>query len=654
MTRSGRDEPNSSGRIRLLAGVGLLVAAAFVVYRPSLHGEFILDDDLYLTENQAITAPGGLLQIWTAKQEHDYYPVSASSLWLEWRLWGAHSTGYHLTNVVLHIGTAVLVWRLLWILAVPGAFLAGLLFAVHPVNVESVAWIAQRKDMLAAAFFLMSILCYLRDEDNRASKEQPSTEQQGNSFWMAGRWYWLSLLVFILALFSKGTATILPLALAWVLWWRRPLRWSDIARLAPFVVLGGLLVLVNIWFQTYGLSQEIRTVTFTQRFLGAAAAVWFYAAKALVPINLFLVYPQWHIQAVDIRWWFPLLAVIVFTIILWRQRSDPSARAVMFAWGFFCIALIPVMGFADVGFMQYSLVADHYQHIALIAAVALLSAAWATWWQQSNGAGRLLVASLAVVACGALAALTIDQSTVFADPVTLYSVTLTKNPNCSLIENNLGLVLADRGQFDDAIQHFRRAIELKSDCHEAYNNLGTVLADTQGPQQAIVQFQKSLQIKPDYPEAHFNLGLVLARINQPAEAIAQFEEALRLRPNYPDAHVGLGIRLAEQGRLPEAIGHFQTAVELKPDYADAYNSLGVALVRAGQPQAAIEQYQKALQLNPRNIDWYSNLAEALARTNRMPEAIAEIQKGLEVARAEGQTEQINRFENLLRAHRVGN
>ena len=374
MIRSGQDKPNSSGRIRLLAGVGLLVAAASVVYRPSLHGEFILDDDLYLTDNQAITAPGGLLQIWTAKQEHDYYPVSTSSLWLEWRLWGAHSTGYHLTNVVLHIGTAILVWRLLWILAVPGAFFAGLLFAVHPVNVESVAWIAQRKDMLAAAFFLMSILCYLRDEDNRASKEQPNTEQQGNSFWMAGRWYWLSLLVFILALFSKGTATVLPLALAWVLWWRRPLRWSDVARLAPFVVLGGLLVLVNIWFQTYGLSQEIRTVTFTQRFLGAAAAVWFYAAKALVPINLLLVYPQWHIQAADIRWWFPLLAAIVFTIILWRQRSDPSARAVMFAWGFFCIALIPVMGFADVGFMQYSLVADHYQHIALIAAVALVSA----------------------------------------------------------------------------------------------------------------------------------------------------------------------------------------------------------------------------------------------------------------------------------------
>ncbi len=207
----------------LFAGAGLIAGLCFMVYLPSLRGEFIMDDDLYLTDNPVITAPDGLLRFWTTTQAYDYYPVSSSILWLQWRLWGMDPTGYHVTNLLLHIAAALLLWRLLWKLRIPGAFLAALLFAIHPLNVEGVAWIAQCKDVLEIVFFLVSILCYLRHEERRERPEGGSGRRRGG--WL---WYVLSLVTFVLAMLSKGTAIVLPLTLLWMIWWRRPVRLADL------------------------------------------------------------------------------------------------------------------------------------------------------------------------------------------------------------------------------------------------------------------------------------------------------------------------------------------------------------------------------------------------------------------------------------------
>ncbi len=555
--------------LRLLAGAGLIAGLCLVVYLPSLHGEFIMDDDLYLTDNPVISAPDGLVQFWARKQAFDYYPASNSILWLQWRLWGMDPTGYHATNLLLHIAAALLVWRLLWKLRIPGAFLAALLFAIHPLNVEGVAWIAQCKDVMAVMFFLVSILCYLRHEEWRERLEGGSDRRRG--WW----WYVLSLAAFVLAMLSKGTATTLPLTLLWIIWWHRRVKLSDFARVAPFFVLAALMSVLTIWFWTYGFQQVIRTASFEQRLLGAGAVVWFYLAKALLPVQLSFIYPLWQIHPIDVRWWLPAIAAAATSALLWMQRRRIWAKSLLFAWGFFCIALVPAMGLADAGFMQYSLVASHYEHLALIGVVASAAAGWTSWRARETAKPATMAVAAAAVA--ALALLALRQNYIFANPITLYSDALVNNPTCAMLHNNLGLALIGHGRFDEAIAQLQDALRLNSNYPEAHNNLAVALAKAGQPQQALEHLRQAIELKPDYPEAHFNMGLILAGQNQLRKAIRQYEESLRMRPDYPDAHNGLGIALARDGQLAVAIEHFQKTVDLKPDDAEAQYNLAVAL-----------------------------------------------------------------------------
>ncbi len=267
--------------------VGLICAA----YYPALDGDFILDDDLLLTDNELIKASDGLLQFWYSPKAEEYYPISNSTLWVEWRLWGMRTMGYHVANLVLHVAAAILIWVILEKLAIGGAFLAALLFALHPVNVESVAWIAQRKDALAMVFFLLSILSYLQG-DLQSPPPQFRFCRPG-----ARRWYWLSLLAFLLAMLSKGSVAVLPAILLLIVWWqRRRIATGDIVRVAPYLLVAVVLTPVNIWYQTHGTGYVFRDATWAERLIGAGGVVWFYLSKALAPVNLVLVYPQWRIE----------------------------------------------------------------------------------------------------------------------------------------------------------------------------------------------------------------------------------------------------------------------------------------------------------------------------------------------------------------------
>ena len=366
---------------RLALGAVLIVLLTTAVYWPALSGGFLIDDDKLISDNSLVRSSDGLLRIWATTQAMDYWPLTNTSFWLEWRLWGFNPTGYHVTNLLLHIAAAFLIWAILRKLAIPGEFLAALLFAVHPVNVESVAWISQRKNMLAMFFFLLSILWWLR------ATEAPTR-----------RWYWLSLLAFTLAMLSKGSVAVLPVVLLLIVWWqKRRVDKSDLLRTVPFFVVAIVLTLVNVWFQKHGLDVVVRDVNFGQRLAGAGAVVWFYLAKALAPIDLVFVYPQWQIDAAQLLWWMPLVAALLVTVMLLLGRNP--ARPLLSAWLLFCVALLPVLGFTDVGFMQYSLVADHYQHIAIIAVVALVAAAWCAW-QETDKQTAIVTAAVLVSAAG--------------------------------------------------------------------------------------------------------------------------------------------------------------------------------------------------------------------------------------------------------------
>jgi len=573
------------------SGAAMIAIAAILAYLPSLSGGFIFDDDIYLTNNQIIKASDGLCRFWCTTEPIDYYPISNTTLWIEWRLWGMNPTGYHATNLILHIVESLLIWVILRKLSIPGAFLGAMIFAVHPVNVESVAWIAQRKDMMAILFFLLSILCYIKHNSstyNDGAQGSRRTPDAGPAHGACGlltdRWYWLSLAAFVLAMLSKGSVAVMPVLLLGIVWWLRPLTRWDLVRIAPFFVITLVLGGVNVWFQTHGTGEEFRTASFMQRLLGAGGVVWFYLYTALLPINLAFVYPQWNIQAGNPLWWLPLPAAVAVTAVLWRYRESWS-RPLLFAWGFFCVALAPVMGFTDVGYMRFSLVADHYQHIAIIGVIALVSAVWSVWHQRARGGAHWTATFVAVAAVGALTFLSWRQSGLFCDAITLYRATLDKNPGCWMAQNNLGNEFLHKGRVQEAIEHYERA----------------------------------LQLKPDFPDANYNLG------NQ----------------------------LLNKGGVQEAIEHYQQALRLMPDYIEAHNNLSAALLQTGRPWEAIEHFKEVLRLKPDFTVVYYHLALAYAMAQQSSEAIAAAGNALELARSQGQTALAKRIEDWLNSYREG-
>ncbi len=298
----------------ILAGVALIAVTAVLVYLPSLSGDFLMDDNAFVSDNQIVKASDGLYRFWCTTEPYDYWPVSNITFWIEWRLWGKHTTGYHVTNLVLHIVEALLIWVILRKLSVPGAFLAAMIFATHPVNVESVAWIAQRKNMVSMLFFLLSILCFLKIKVSSSSFRKGLYRIVSPLVLrFSSPWYLLSLAAFALAMLSKGSVAVLPAMLLMIVWWLRPLTRRDMVWAAPFFAVAIIFTGVNVWFQTHGADIVVRNAGFSERLLGAGGVVWFYLYKALLPFNLAFIYPQWIIQADNPLWWLPLLAAVSVT-----------------------------------------------------------------------------------------------------------------------------------------------------------------------------------------------------------------------------------------------------------------------------------------------------------------------------------------------------
>ena len=493
-------------------------------------------------------------------------------------------------------------WRILSLLSIPGAFLAALIFVVHPVNVESVAWIAQRKNVLAMLFYLLSVLWYLKSNQQSAR-------------W--SRWYWLSLLSFMVAMLSKGSVAVLPLVLLLLVWWRRPLTRWDLIRTAPFFAIAGVLTLVNIWFQSHGADIVLRKLTMLERLLGAGGVIWFYLYKILLPIQLNFFYSQWHIQAGDWRNWAPLIAAIVVTGLLIWQRNSAWGRPILVAWLYFCLCLVPVMGFTDVGYMKYSLVADHYQHLAIIGVIALIAAGWSLWRDRLKIAHRHWSTVVANATVALLIVLTYRQCELYRDVDTLYQ----SSPNSSLTQSSLGGIKMYRGQTEEAIQHYQEALKLNPNDEAAGINISLALAKLGRFDEALNYACHAVELWPDEPEAHNNLGVVLKQCGHLPDAISQYQEAIHLFSNFNVAYNNLGIALALMGRSDDAIENFQKALKINPHYADVHSNLGLALANRGRFNEAIGHYREAIYLNPDLLKAHKDLGVALLKSNHTQEAI---------------------------------
>jgi protein O-mannosyl-transferase len=640
-------------RLHVPAGIAIIVIVVFLAYLPCINGGFVMDDDLLLAKNAFVRASDGVYKFWSTTDPVDYWPLTNTAFWLEWRLWGENPGGYHVTNLILHIVETLLIWVILRKLSISGAFLAAIIFAVHPVNVESVAWIASRKNLLAMLFFLLSILWYIKFFERArlrlAAKQFIARCPPSIAHYFL--WYWLSLMAFLLAMLSKGSAAILPVLLMGIVWWLRLLTRRDAVRIAPFFLIAIMMAVVNMWFQTHGVGEAFYTATITERLLGAGSVIWFYLYKAILPIDLVFVYPQWHIGTGNPLWWLPLSAAIAVTAVLWLNRKG-WGRPLLFSWGFFCVSLVPVMGFTVVGFMKYSLVADHYQHIAIIGVIALLSAGFSAWHQGMRGALARTAIALGIIAVGTLTLMTWRQSGIYRGGMTLFQDTLNKNPECWMAHYGLGQALFKTGRPREEIEQYEQALRMKPDYAEAHNNLGAALTDTGRPEEAIEHCEQALRLKPDYPEAQYNLGYALASAGRLQEAIEHYEQALRLVPDYANAHNNLGNALKATGHYQEAIEHFRQALRLSPNLIEAHNNLGATLAQTGRTEEAIEHFEQALRLKPDSATIWNNLALAYAGMRQSSEAIAAAQKAFGLARSQGKTEMAKQIEDWLNAYRV--
>ena len=434
----------------------LLAGVTIFAYRPAWNGGFLWDDDDYIVKNDLLTASDGLQRIWfSLDSPSQYFPLVYTTFRIEHALWDLNPSGYHWVNLLLHVANALLVWRVLARLNVPGAWLAGAIFALHPVQVESVAWITERKNVLMGFFFLLTLLAWIAFIDERTKRP-----------WC---FYALALIVYVLALSAKSTACTLPAALFLILWLKEtPITKQRLIQIIPFVVLSIGMGLLAVWWEHYHQGTTRMVFPFLspiERILVASRAVWFYLSKLIWPSNLTFIYPKWNISPAHLLDYTWLLAGIVACVAIYFLRRYVG-RSVEVAAAFFVITLSPVLGFIMLFTFRYTFVADHYQYLACIGPIALASAGVVSLSDKFTEY-RAVIISAALLVVAILGTLTWRQAATYADIETLWRTTLAKNPECWMAHTNLGLVLFQKGQIDDAIAHYRSALQMQPDWWDA-------------------------------------------------------------------------------------------------------------------------------------------------------------------------------------------
>jgi len=620
------DEKAGGGAPGWLLVLGLVLATA-AAYSPVWRAGFIWDDDIYVTENPLLTAPDGLRRIWfSLESPSQYFPLTYTTFYLERLCWGLNPAGYHGINLLLHAANALLAWRLLARLRLPGAWLAAALFALHPVQVESVAWITERKNVLMGFFFLLSLLAWTRFVD-----------ETGRRRW---RFYAAALGCYALALAAKTTACTLPAALLLVLWLKRmPIGWRRWAQAGPFVALGIGMGLMTMWWERFhqGTQGALFSIGPLERVLIASRALWFYAGKLLWPAHLTFSYPRWTISASDPATYVWLLAAAALGVVIWRGRRR-LGRGVEVAALYFAATLSPVLGFIMLWTFLFSFVADHYQYLACLGPLALAAAGMERGLGRASGRIPLLKPAGCAALLAALGALTWFQCGQYANAETLWRATLARNPDSWLAHNDLGMVLTAQGKNDAAASQFKMALDLNPDYPEPHNNLALLLSQNGELAEAIAQFRKALDLRPSFPEARNGLGLALIQQGAVPEAIAEYRKALDLRPNFPEAHNNLGLALLQRGAVVEAIAEYRKALDLRPNFPEAHNNLANALIRQEKFAEAVAEYRKALDISPNLPQVRNNLGLALLQQGEAGEAIAQFQKSLEINPAQPQVQ----------------
>jgi Flp pilus assembly protein TadD len=647
-----RDASRAYGRLAL--GALVIFALVLVAYRPILPGNFLMDDwRMVKADNPLVNGDFGPCSIWFQKE----WPLSWFVFWAQWLAWGPHPGCYHAVNMFLHAVSAVLLWRLLARLKIPGAWVAAAIFAVHPVCVNSVARIAEMKNTLSLPFFLLSFWLFL---PNLTSPPNPNLNPNLNPTpercALPALRYGLSLAAFVLALLSKTSTIMLPVVLlACVAWQRGRITRRDLLRTGPFFLLALAFGLMSAWFQKHQqlVGMTLQPESFLERLALAGRVFWFYLGKALLPLNLNLVYPWWKVDATAPASYIPDLLFCAAVLVCWRFRRG-WGRHVLFGLGIFAITLFPVLGFFDSQFLTRWRVSDHLQYLPLIAPVTLAVAGMAFLLPAAAFRG------VAAVLVGLLSFLTFQRAQVFASEETLFRDTLAKNPAAWGIHNDLGVILAARKNYSEAMEHFVASLQSNPDYSEAQSNLGQALAVQGKLNDAEPHYLAAIKLKPDDPETHRRFAVLLIQQGRTREALHHQRMALTFSLK-PDIKMRMDYvaLLHQTGDLRGAVAQLRQVLLLKPDSVEALNNLAWMLATASDDTLrdgaeAVRYAERAARLPPvKEMCVPGTLAAAYAEAGRFPEAIATAEKAVEMETAAGETRfaAINR--QLLRLYRAG-
>ena len=591
--------------------LALLVAAA---YSPALMAGFIWDDIIF-TSARPVLEWSGIWDIWSDPKslalEGHYWPVVYTSFWLEHKLWGLAPAGYHAVNLLLQLVNSLLVWRLMWRLAVPGAWLIAAVFAVHPLHVESVAWVIERKDLLSGAFYLGAMLAWLR-----------FTEAPGR------RDYCLALGLFAASLLSKTVTVTLPAALLVLAWWKRGcVTRTDVLRLLPFFAVSLAFALGDT---AYYNSREPLDLdySFAERLQIAAHALWFYVGKLLWPVDLAVIYPFWEVGAGRWAEWGYVAAAAALVAGLWRARGR-IGRGPLAAVLFYGVTLSPVLGFVDFGYMQFSFVADRFQYLAGIGVLGVLIGAGVhaagRQWPAGARKGALAAALLGVAV---LTALSWKQSHIYRDEIAFFSHIVAHNPQGRDAYHNLGKALQDVGRMEEALEAARTAVKYRPDFAGAYGNLGLALKHFGKLAEAEAVLRRGRQADPKNKNVLLNLGEVIRQQGRQEESLQWYDAVLRRDRDYALAYAGKGDALFFLKRYGEAIASLKKALALTPDMPQApllHALIGEAAQELEHFGEAERQYRAALRIDPDLFRVHTGLLGLLLDRQRHEDAQRHLQ-----------------------------
>jgi protein O-mannosyl-transferase len=608
----------------LVRGLLLFLATLFSHFQ-AIGGGFIWDDDAHVTRLD-LRSLGGLWDIWfKLGATQQYYPLLHSLFWFEHALWGDTAFFYHIANIFFHTIASLLVVVLIRKLSIPGAWVAGFIFALHPIHVESVAWITEQKNTVSGIFYLLSAIYYLNYDCDRKSKS-----------------YFYAFLLFILALLSKTVTATLPAALLLIFWWKRG-KLSikhDLVPLLPFFIIGAIAGLFTAWVERVyiGAVGPDFMLTPLMRCLLAGHVIWFYLGKLFWPANLIFIYEHWTIDSNSLLQYSYLIGVFILLGYLYylmhklskNGNSGIVSRAPLASFLFYSGTLFPVLGFANVYPFQFSYVADHFQYLASLGVIVPVAALSTILVDKFSGEDKNIATLSGGVVIAILGFLSWNQCSIYLNAETLYTDTLNKNPMCWMAHNNLGAIWLNEGRVLEAKSQFEQALRIRPPYADAQSNLCSTLIRTGDYSGAVVHGIQAINLRPQSPENHNNLAIALAGLGRYQEAISQYKVALQLRPSYADVLNNIANAYVKIDKNQEAADAYQAAIKYAPNFPDAYGNLGMLLIKVGRSSDAIPFVEQAIRLNPNNILFHIYLGTALQNIGKLSDAINQYQEALKI------------------------